>query len=135
MSRTAEKPFETVENSIVGQSTAINRGEQLTHVIESQELAGSVFKSTMMVGFELSLNTFAAVQANTFANLHHLSELIGAKSPSQVFDLQCSFLRKRIDMGVEQVKESQALSTKALIDMSKPIKEFFEKVIADLKTA
>ncbi|ASY67145.1 hypothetical protein ABIE78_000097 [Sinorhizobium fredii] len=38
-------------------------------------------------------------------------------------------------MGVEQVKESQALSTKALIDMSKPIKEFFEKVIADLKTA
>jgi hypothetical protein len=38
-------------------------------------------------------------------------------------------------MSVEQAKEFQALTTKAATDVSKPVKDAFEKAMKDLKVA
>ena len=65
----------------------------------------------------------------------HLEALIGAKSLSEVVELQTSFLRKRVEAGVEQAKDFQAVATKAAEDVSKPMKTVFEKAVKELKVA
>ena len=83
----------------------------------------------------MSLKTVAALRANAEADFSYLEALVGAKSLSEVIELQTTFLRKRVEMGVEQAKDFQALTTKAATDISKPVKDAFEKTLRDLKVA
>ncbi len=46
-----------------------------------------------------------------------------------------TFLRKRVEMGVEQTTEFQELTAKAMADVTKPLKDAFEKSLNDLKVA
>ncbi|TIX94310.1 MAG: phasin, partial [Mesorhizobium sp.] len=73
--------------------------------------------------------------ANADAGFSHLEALIGAKSLSEVVELQTSFLRKRAELAVEQAKEFQAVASKAAEDVAKPIKTAFEKALKDIKAA
>ena len=50
-------------------------------------------------------------------------------------ELQTGFLRKRVEMGVEQAKDFQATATRAAEDLVKPIKTIFEKAVKELKVA
>ena len=84
---------------------------------------------------DLSLKTIAALRANTEAGFSHFESLIGAKSLSEVVELQTAFVRKQAEQTVEQCKELQAATTKAVEDVSKPIKSAFEKAVKDLKVA
>ena len=44
-------------------------------------------------------------------------------------------MRKQVEKTVEQTKELQAVTTKAAEDVSKPIKDVFEKAVKELKVA
>ncbi|RUW24215.1 TIGR01841 family phasin, partial [Mesorhizobium sp. M1E.F.Ca.ET.041.01.1.1] len=77
----------------------------------------------------------AAWRANAETDFSHAEALVRAKSLPEVFELQTTFLRKRVEMGAEQAKEFQELATKAATDVSKPVKAAFEKVLQDLKAA
>jgi phasin len=151
MSKAADKPVETVEvptldpGKAVDQLSAIaEKGveqskEALTKFMSSaddtQKALTSTFDTARWLGNELSLKTIAALRANAEADFSQLEALVGAKSPSDVIELQAAYLRKRVEMGVEQAKQFQALTTKAVADVSKPIQEAVEKVLTDLKVA
>jgi phasin family protein len=67
--------------------------------------------------------------------LSHFEALIGAKSLSEVVELQTAFLRKQVEMTVEQAKDFQTVASKAAEDVSKPIKTAFEKAMKEVKIA
>jgi phasin len=102
---------------------------------DAQKVLKTTFETAKSVGSELSLKTIATLRANAEADFSHLEALAGAKSLSEVFELQTTFLRKRVEMGVEQAKDFQALTIKAATDVSKPVKDAFEKTLKDLKVA
>jgi phasin len=102
---------------------------------ETQKAFESTFETVKSAGSDLSLKTIATLRANTEAGFSHLEALVGAKSLSEVIELQTSFLRKSVETAVEQAKELQAVTSKAAEDVSKPIKTVFEKTFKDLKVA
>ena len=102
---------------------------------ETQKALETTFETVKSAGSDLSLKTIAALRANSEATFAHLEALIGAKSLSEVVELQTTFVRKAVETAVEQAKELQAVGTKAAEDVSKPIKTAFEKSLKDLKVA
>ena len=101
----------------------------------TQKALQSSFETAKTVGNELSLKTIAALRANAEAGFSHLEALVAVRSPFEFIELQTAFLRKQVEKTVEQTKEFQAVTTKATEDVSKPIKDVFEKVMKDLKVA
>lgn len=102
---------------------------------ETQKVLENTYETVKGVSNDFSLKAISALRANTEANFSHLEALLGAKSLSEVVELQTSFLRKHVEMTVDQAKELQAAGTKAAEDVSKPIKTAFEKAFKDLKVA
>ncbi|MDL2402897.1 phasin [Rhizobium mayense] len=149
MTKISERSFETIENSassapkVVDQfGASVEKGnKQLTEAFlkfassaeETQKMLTPILETTNLVGYELTLKTVAALQANTEAGFSHLQALLGANSPSQFFELQSTYLRKRVDASIEQAKEFRALANKAVAEISKPIKGAFDKALTDLK--
>ena len=102
---------------------------------ETQKVLESTFETAKAVSNDLSLKTISALRANTEAGFSHLEALLGAKSVSEVIELQTSYLRKRVEMTVEQARDIQSVSTKAVEEVGKPIKAVFEKALKELKAA
>ena len=102
---------------------------------DAQKAFESTVESARETGSELSLKSIAAMRANSEAAFSHLEALVGVKSVSEFLELQTAYLRKRVEMTVEQAKDMQALSSKAAEEVGKPIKDAFEKAMKELKVA
>ncbi|GLS35129.1 phasin [Mesorhizobium tianshanense] len=100
----------------------------------TQKARESTFEM-VKTGNEVSLSAVAALRANAEAYFTHLEALAGVKSLSEFVELQTAFLRKQIEMSVEQTKNFQAATMRAAEDVSKPIKDAFEKALKELKAA
>ena len=165
MPKTPEKTVETIENAAfqtMDPSKAIDEFRAIAErsVAQSEEVLSSLttsaettqkalestFETVRTAGSELSLKTIAALRANAEADFSQLEALVKAKSLSDFFELQTEFLRKRVEMSVAQAediqattakaaKDTQAAMTKAAEEVSKPIKDFFDKTLEDLKVA
>ena len=101
----------------------------------AQKAIESTLETAKAAGSEFSLKSIAAARANTEAGFSHLEALIGAKSLSEIIELQTSFMRKSVETAVEQAKDFQAASTKAAEEVSRPFKDVFEKSVKELKIA
>ncbi|RVC83917.1 phasin [Mesorhizobium sp. M4A.F.Ca.ET.022.05.2.1] len=93
----------------------------------AQTAVKSTFEMARTTGNELLVRTLAALQANAEAGFTHLEALVAVKSPSEFLELQAAFLRKQIENSAEHAKAIQALMLRASEDVSKPIKDAFEK--------
>lgn len=102
---------------------------------EAQKALETTFETVRSAGGDLSLKAIAALRSNTEAGFSHLEALVGAKSLSELFELQTSFLRQRVEIAIEQAKDFQAVSTKAAEDVTKPMKGVFQKTLKELKVA
>ena len=102
---------------------------------EAQKALESTFETANSAGNAMSLKTIAALRTNSEAGFSHLESLLGARSLSEVVELQTAFFRKGFETSVEQAKEIQAIASKAAEDVAKPIKDVFEKTVKDLKVA
>ena len=102
---------------------------------EAQKALESTYETAKSVGSDLSLKTIAALRTNAETGFSHLEALVGAKSLSEVIELQTAFIRKSVETAVEQAKELQTVTTKAAEDVSKPLKAVFEKAVKELKVA
>lgn len=102
---------------------------------ETQKALESTFETAKSVSSDLSLKTISALRTNAEVGFAHLESLVGAKSLSEVIELQTAFLRKRVELSVEQAKDFQTVATKAAEDVAQPIKAVFEKAFKDLKVA
>ncbi|MBB6408864.1 phasin [Mesorhizobium sangaii] len=153
MSKTTEKTAEFIENAYPAfdASKAIEQVSAFTEkgVEQSKEVLAKFkadsettqkaletsFASAKAASSNLSLKTIAVLRANTEAAFSHFEALIAVKSPSEFVELQAAFVRKQVESAVEQTRELQAVTTKAVEDVSKPIKSAFEKAVKDLKVA
>jgi phasin len=102
---------------------------------DAQKALETTFETAKSVGSDLSLKTIAALRANADAGFSHLEALVGAKSLSEVVELQTSFFRARVETAVDQAKDFQVAAQKAAEDVSKPLKSVFEKTFKDIKVA
>lgn len=102
---------------------------------QAQKVLESTFETVKDASADLSLKSIAAWRANADAGFSHLEALIGAKSVSEVVELQTAFARKAVETTVEQLKDFQAAAQQAAEKASKPVKDAFEKATKDLKAA
>jgi phasin len=75
------------------------------------------------------------MRTNAEAGFAHLEALVGARSLSEVVELQTSFLRQRFEDAVAQTKDFQTVAAKAAEEVSKPIKSAVEKTFKGAKAA
>ena len=102
---------------------------------DAQKTFESTYETARATGADLSLKTIYAMRANADAAFTHLEALVGVKSVSEFIELQTAWMRKSVESAVEQAKDIQATSTKAIEDVAKPMKSAFEKTMKDLKVA
>ena len=102
---------------------------------EAQKTLESTYETVKTISNDMSMKTIAAMRTNTDAGFSHLEALIGVKSISEFIELQTAFMRKSVEMTVEQAKDFQVVATKAAEDVSKPVKTAFEKAMKDMKAA
>jgi phasin len=101
----------------------------------AQKAFESTFETARSVGSEFSLKSIATARTNAETGFAHLEALVGARTFSEVIELQTAFLRTAVESAVEQAKEFQSVSTKAATDVSKPFKDVFESTVRELKFA
>jgi phasin len=102
---------------------------------EAQKAFESTYEAVRSNSSDLSLKTISALRANAEAGFNHLEALVGARSLSEVVELQSSFLRQRFEDAVAQAKDFQSVAAKAAEDVSKPIKSAVEKSFKTGKAA
>ncbi|MET2829319.1 phasin [Mesorhizobium shangrilense] len=101
----------------------------------TQKALESTFEMVKTAGNDVSLKAVAALRANAEAYFTHLEALAAVKSLSEFVELQTAFLRKQMEKSVEQARDFQAVTMRATQDVSKPIKDAFEKAFKELKAA
>lgn len=102
---------------------------------EAQKTLETAFETVKQAGSSVSLKTISAMRTAAETDFAHLEALVSAKSLSDVIELQTAYLRKRVELAVEQAKDLQAVSSKAAEDMAKPVKDAFEKTMKQVKAA
>ena len=85
--------------------------------------------------FVIGVKALDTAKTNTDASFALARDLFGAKTVSEVIELQTSFARKQFDAFTEQFKEFQALGEKIVTDTTKPVTDKVEKTFKDLKVA
>ncbi|RWX61011.1 phasin [Mesorhizobium sp. M2A.F.Ca.ET.039.01.1.1] len=101
----------------------------------TQRAFESTFETATTTGNEVSLKMIAALRANTEAGFTHLEALVAVKSLSEFIELQTAFLREQVEKFAEQAKGFQVVMMRASEDMSKPIKDAFEKALKERRAA
>jgi phasin len=101
----------------------------------AQKAFETSFESARSVSNELSLKSIAAMRTSTELTFSHFEALLGVKSISDFAELQTSFLRKQVELAVNQVKDVQTVSSRAAEDVAKPVKDIVERAWTDLKVA
>ena len=102
---------------------------------EAQKTLESTFETVKASSSDLSLKAIAAMRANTESTFAHLEALVGVKSISEFVELQTAWMRKSVEMTVAQAKDMQATSSKAMEEVTKPMKTAFDKTMTELKVA
>lgn len=101
----------------------------------AQKAMEESFETAKSVSNEWSLKTIAAMRSNADASFDHLEALAGVTTLSNLVELQTAFARKQAETAADQLKDMQAVSTKALEDVFKPVKQAYSKALADIKVA
>lgn len=101
----------------------------------TQKAVETTYETAKAAGTDLSLKTIAALRTNAEMSFSHLESLLGAKSVSELIELQTAFVRKGVETAVAQAKDFQVAASKAAEDVSKPMKDVFESTVRELKVA
>jgi phasin len=76
-----------------------------------------------------------AAKVNSDASFALAKDMFGAKTVSDVIELQSSFARKQFDALTSQFKEFQALTEKLMTDTTKPVAAKVEKTFKEMNVA
>lgn len=133
-------PSKAVEQVRAAAEQSVEQSKEVFSKLSSgAETTQKAFESSLEMakttGNEVSLQMIAALRTNAEASFAHLEALMAVKSPSEFLELQTAFLNKQIEKSAEQAKALQALMLRATEDLSKPIKDAFEKALKERKAA
>ena len=102
---------------------------------EATGLVGDTFETTRAGAFAIGAKALDAAKVNSDASFGLAKELFGAKTLSEVIELQSSFARKQFDAFSSQFKEFQELGEKFMTEATKPVAEKVEKTFKEMKIA
>jgi phasin len=122
----AEKSVSTARDTYAKMKSA---ADDATGLVEE------TFETAREGAFAIGVKALDAAKTNSDASFAFYRELFGAKSVSEVIELQSTFARKQFDALTDQFKEFQALGEKFVTDTTKPVTEKVEKTFKDLKVA
>jgi phasin len=98
-------------------------------------LVEETFETAREGAFAIGVKTLDAAKSNSDASFEFARDLFGAKTVSEMIELQSSFARKQFDALTEQFKEFQVLGEKFVTDTAKPVSDKVEKTMKELKVA
>jgi len=102
---------------------------------EARKALEASLETAKSVGDRLVLKSIAAMRAGAEANFNQFEALVNAKSFSEVIELQSVFLRKQMELAVDQARDFQAISQEAATEVTKPMRNVFEKVLKQATAA
>jgi phasin len=98
-------------------------------------LVGETFETAREGAYTFGVKALDAVKSNADASFAHAKDLFGARTVSEVIELQSAFARKQFDAFTSQFRELQALGEKIVTEAVKPVAEKVEKTVKDMKVA
>ena len=98
-------------------------------------LVEETFETAREGAFAIGVKALDTAKSNSDASFAHARDLFGAKTLSEVMELQSSFARKQFDAFNEQFKEFQALGEKFVTETTKPVSDKVQKTMKDMKVA
>lgn len=101
----------------------------------TQKALENSFETARAAGTDVSLKSINTMRANADLGFSHLEAMVAAKSMSEMIELQTAYVRKSVEMAIENARDIQSVSSKAAEDVSKPMKDVFEKTMREHKAA
>ncbi len=108
-------------------------GKMKTAAEEASRTVESTIHSAQTGTMEFGLKAIDALRANTEMSFSHMERLMGAKSFSEVLELQAAFVRKQAEFTVEQAKTMQEAAQKMADEVAKPGRQAAEKAMDAFK--
>lgn len=103
--------------------------EDATGVVEE------TFEKTREGAYAMGVKALDAAKSNSDASFALARDMFGAKTMSEMIELQSAFARKQFEALTEQMKEFQELGEKYVTSATKPVTEKVEKTMKELKVA
>jgi phasin len=98
-------------------------------------LVEETFENAREGAFAIGVKALDAAKTNSDASFALARDMFGAKTMSEVIELQSAFARKQFDAVTAQFKELQELGEKYVTSATKPVTEKVEKTFKELKVA
>ncbi len=102
---------------------------------EATGLVEETFETAREGAYAFGAKALDAAKVNSDASFALAKDMFGAKTVSDVIELQSSFARKQFDALTSQFKEFQALTEKLVSDTTKPVAAKVEKTFKDMNVA
>jgi len=102
---------------------------------DATDLVEGTFETARKGAVAIGAKGLDAAKSNSDASFEFARDLFGAKTVSEMIELQSSFARKQFDALTEQFKEFQVLGEKFVTDTAKPVSDKVEKTMKELKVA
>ncbi|WP_416186630.1 phasin [Fulvimarina sp. 2208YS6-2-32] len=94
---------------------------------EASKALESTMENAHQGSLQLSKKALDAMRANADLGFRHLDAMMGAKSFSEVIEMQTGFLREQAELNTTQAKEIQAMTQSVAQELMKPGKDAFDK--------
>lgn len=102
---------------------------------DATDLVEGTIETAREGAFALSVKALDAAKSNSDASFAFARDLVGAKTISDIIELQSTFARNQFEAVTGQFKELQELSQKLLTDTAKPMTERVEKTFNEMNAA
>jgi phasin len=96
---------------------------------DTSDMLESAYSSASRGCSTLGLKAIETMRANSNATFDHLNALFGAKTFSDVVELQTAFVRSQAESLTAQTREFAELAQKVASEASAPVKAQFEKAL------
>jgi phasin len=106
-----------------------------TSADEATALVEETVETARAGTYAIGLKAVDAAKSNSDASFSFARELFGAKSMTDVIEMQSTFARKQFDAFTSQFREFQALTEKLVTETTKPVADKVQKTFKDLKVA
>jgi phasin len=121
------------------ESSATQAREAYDRVKSAAEEATGLVEGTLETAregaFAIGVKAIDAAKSNSDASFAFARDFFGARTASELIELQSTFARKQFEAFTSQFKEFQALTEKLVTDTTRPVAEKVEKTFKDLKVA
>jgi len=112
-----------------------NYARMKTAAEDATDLVEGTMETARDGAFAIGVKALDAAKSNSDASFALARDLMGAKTMSDVIELQSTFARSQFEAVAGQFKELQALAEKVFSDTTKPVTERVEKTFKELKVA